>query len=621
MRIPFLDYLKDHIVLFDGAMGSEIYKRGQFINICYDSLNLSNPKLILEIHEAYIQAGADILETNTFVANRDKLKKYGLEDQVRDINLAGARIAREAAGEDKYVAGSIGQPGAMLHPRGPLTNTLLQDIVLEQAQALVENDIDVFLLETYNDVQILTLTVKILKEKFDLPIIAQMTISVDGYDIYGSSPETLTQKLQDSGADIVGLNCTVGPKTMLEAIEKMVPATECPISVMPNAGLPQNVDGRNIYLASPEYFGEYTRHFINAGAKVIGGCCGTSPEFTKSMRKAISSLQPKTKIEALGKRQKAKGEIKVEGKVEDESKNKIKSRDKSEFARALADGEFVSTVEIVPPRGSDATKAIEQAKILKDAGVNAVNIPDGPRALSRMGAQYLSLMIKNESGMEIIQHNACRDRNLLGMVGDLLGADAMGIRNILIITGDPPKMGSFPDATAVFDVDAIGLTSVVHSLNQGIDLGGNQIPAPTRFFPGVGVNPGAIDMERELRRFQEKIDAGAEYAISQPVFDMKIFEAFLEKINPCPIPIIAGIWPLVSLRNAEFMNNEVPGASVPKDIMERLRSAASKEEAREIGLQIASETIKILKNTIAGVQVSMPFGKVKYPLQVLKDTL
>jgi len=609
MRKPFLEALNSQVLLFDGAMGTEIYARGQFINVCYDGLNLSNPSLIREVHEEYVRAGADVIETNTFAANRVKLKKYGLEDSVIAINEAGARLAREAAGEDIYVAGSMGPGELLLQPEKKEALAALEATVLEQARALVNGGIDLFLLETFSDVNQLVETVRILKRHFDLPIIAQMTIGEDGSGVLGTEPGDFARRLESVGADVVGLNCTVGPKGMLEALEQMTPVTRCPISIMPNAGLPQNIDGRNIYLASAEYFGEYARHFINAGARIIGGCCGTTPEFTKAMRKAVVSLQPrKIRIETLPTETEAGVEL-------------MPSREKSPFAAALADGRFVTTVEIVPPRGSNPEKALEQSRILKEAGVNAVNIPDGPRALSRMGAQYLSLLIHQQTGMDVIQHTACRDRNLLGMVGDLLGADAMGIRNLLIITGDPPKMGSFPDATAVFDVDSIGLTSVASTFNRGFDLGGNTLPAPTRFFLGVGVNPGAIDLDHELKRFREKIEAGAEYAITQPVFDLQIFNRFLDRIEGISIPVIAGIWPLVSLRNAEFMNNEVPGASVPDEIIERMRRAASRDEAREIGLNIAAETVEAVRSRVAGVQVSMPFGNVSFPLHVLKNIL
>jgi homocysteine S-methyltransferase len=385
---------------------------------------------------------------------------------------------------------------------------------------------------------------------------------------------------------------------------------DIPISIMPNAGTPVNVDGRNIYLSTADYFAEYTRRFIHTGASVVGGCCGTTPAFIHEMRKAIQSIQPRKTLPK---------QVRV---VEEEKLvQSVPSCEKSEFSRKVCEKKFVTSVEIVPPRGADAAEAIEQARIMKEHGVDAINIPDGPRALSRMGASYLSLMIQQQAGIEVILHYACRDRNLLGMVGDLLGAYAAGIKNILLITGDPPKMGSYPDATAVFDVDSIGLTNVVSYLNSGQDLGGNPIANPTGFFSGVGVNPGAIDLDYEIRRFEWKVKAGAEYAITQPVFDNDLFFRFIERVRQYDIPIIAGVWPLVSVRNAEFMNNEVPGASVPDRIMQRMYKTKSKEEARDTGLEIARETIREIRKEIAGVQVSMPFGNIKYPLEVLEEVL
>jgi homocysteine S-methyltransferase len=379
---------------------------------------------------------------------------------------------------------------------------------------------------------------------------------------------------------------------------------------MPNAGTPVDVEGRNIYLATAEYFGEYARRFMQAGAGVIGGCCGTGPAFIREIRKSIQSIQPRKSI------------IKpVEIKVTEHKTPVIPTGEKSNFARKICNSGFVTSVEIVPPRGTDPSVAIEQARIFKEAGVDAINIPDGPRALSRMGAPFLSLMIQQQTGIEVILHYACRDRNLLGMVGDLLGVYAAGIKNILLITGDPPKMGTYPDATAVFDVDSIGLTNVVTSLNSGFDLGGNQIDKPTGFFTGVGVNPGAIDLDYEIRRFEWKVKAGAEYAITQPVFDNELFFSFIKRISHVKIPVIAGVWPLVSIRNAEFMNNEVPGASVPDHIMKRMYATKTKEEAQEVGIRIARETISQIRREIAGVQVSMPFGKSKYPLDVLEEVL
>jgi homocysteine S-methyltransferase len=610
MRIPFIDFIKDNLVLFDGAIGTELYNKGIFINSCYDELNITRPKLIQELHQAYIDAGADVIETNTFGANRPKLQRFGLEDKVYDINYSGARIAREVAGEDVYVAGSIGPLKERLEPWGPLSEEEARKIFHEQAKALMDGGVDMIILETFSDLHLIQQAIKAVKDHFDIPVIAQMTIGNDGNSLFGTKPAFFAARIQEWGADIVGINCSVGPKPMLDALEQMADVVNIPISIMPNAGTPVDVDGRNIYLASADYFAEYTRRFIQAGASVIGGCCGTNPSFIKEMRKSIQSIQPRQRIIK---------ELKV---IEEELRTPaIPTCQKSSFAEKICNKEFVTSVEIVPPRGANADLPVEQAKEMKMSGVNAINIPDGPRALSRMGASYLSLMIQQQANMEVILHYACRDRNLLGMVGDLLGAYAAGIKNILLVTGDPPKMGTYPDATAVFDVDSIGLTNVVNYLNSGVDLGGNAISHPTGFFIGVGVNPGAIDLDYEIRRFEWKVKAGAEYAITQPVFDNELFFQFKKRIEHFNIPIIAGVWPLVSVRNAEFMNNEVPGASVPDRIMKRMYATKSKEEAREVGLKIARETIRELKSEIAGVQVSMPFGNIKYPLEVLKEVL
>lgn len=608
MRIPFLDFLKDNLVLFDGAMGTELYNKGVFINSCYDELNLTRPKLIKEIHQAYADVGADVIETNTYGANRLRLQKHGLEDKTFEINFAGATLARAAAGEDRYVAGAIGPLNERLEPWGPLAESEARDIFVEQAKGLVDGGVDLFILETFADLHLIQQAIIILKEEFQLPIIAQMTINNDGNSLFGTPPEMFALKMAQWGADVVGINCSVGPKPMLDALEKMKDVARVPICVMPNAGTPQNVEGRNIYLATADYFAEYTRRFIQAGARIVGGCCGTTPDFIREMRKSLQSIQPRIIAPKT-----------IQIKEQKVFKQTVPLCEKSKFAAKICKKEFVASVEIVPPPGSNADKAIETARLLKEAGVDAINIPDGPRALSRMGASYLSLLIQQHAEIEVIQHIACRDRNLLGMVGDLLGAYASGIKNVLLVTGDPPKMGTYPDATAVFDVDSIGLTNVVSSLNSGQDLGGNPIEHATGFFSGVGVNPGAIDLDYEIKRFEWKVKAGAEFAITQPVFDNALFFEFLKRVEHLSIPIIAGVWPLVSVRNAEFMNNEVPGASVPDDVMKEMYASKSKEEARETGLKIARKTIRDLKPYIAGVQVSMPFGQIKYPLELLKE--
>ncbi|MFW6140515.1 MAG: bifunctional homocysteine S-methyltransferase/methylenetetrahydrofolate reductase [Acidobacteriota bacterium] len=610
MRQPILDFIKDNIVLMDGAMGTEIYARGIFINTCYDELNLTNPKMVKEIHRSYIEAGADIIETNTFGANRIKLQKHSLKNKLHAINYQGAEIAREMAGDEVYVAGSVGPLGERLEPWGVLSEQEAREIYQEQAKPLIDGGVDIISLETFSDLHLIQQAIIGIKEKFDIPLMTHMTIGDDGNSLFGTPPERLGDKMQQFGADIVGLNCSVGPKIMLDSIIKMIEAVDIPVSVMPNAGIPQNVDGRNIYLATAEYFGEYAKRFAQAGVRVIGSCCGTNAEFTKEMQKAIQSVRPRKRIKQRTK-----------AVTEKESKQEIPTRQRSEMARKICDKEFVTTVEIVPPRGVDSSKALEKAKTLKQAGVDAVNIPDGPRALSRMSSGYLSLIIQEKAGIEVIQHYACRDRNLLGMVGDLIGAYGSGIKNILLVTGDPPKMGTYPDATAVFDVDSIGLTNVVTSLNRGVDLGENPLKKPTGFFIGVGVNPSAVDLDYEISRFEWKVKAGAQFAITQPVFDSEQFLDFLKRIEHVRIPIVAGIWPLVSVQNAEFLNNEIPGAYVPEKVIQRMNSAKSKKEAQKTGIQIARELLEELKPHLAGAQVSMPFGKVVTPLEVLEDVL
>ena len=606
-RGEFLNYLKDNIVLFDGAMGTMLYSRGIYINRCFDELNLSRPELVKEIHNKYILAGSEVIETNTFGANRFKLNAHGFDEEVSSINYQGARIAREEAGEDIWVAGSIGPLGIRIEPWGPTSVEEARDVFKEQAKALYDGGIDLFILETFYDLGEIQQAIIAVKEICDLPVIAQMTIGDDGNSLYGTTPEHFAKRLSEWGSDVVGINCSVGPQIMLIALEKMVRVADKPISIQPNAGVPRNIEGRNIYLVSAEYMADYTKRFIQTGAKIIGGCCGTTPEHIRAMRDAIQSVVPHRR----------EIKIKVTRKAEIEFKP-TEIEKKSKFALKIANHKFVKTVELVPPKGIDTSEAVSITKLLKKKCIDAVNIPDGPRALSRMGAIYLSKIIIDKVGVEPILHYTCRDRNLLGIMSDLLGIHAIGIRNILLITGDPPKMGDYPDATAVFDIDSIGLTNVVNNLNHGVDLGGNPIGQPTEYFIGVGVNPGAIDLDYELRRFEWKVKAGAEFAITQPVFDTEIFFDFLEKIKGMNIPIIAGIWPLVSLRNAEFMNNEVPGAKVPEYIMEKMRATKTKSEALKVGLNIAHETIRQIYLKVAGVQVSMPFGNVDYPLKVLE---
>lgn len=618
------------VIVFDGAMGTMLYARGIFINQCFDELSLRAPDVVRAVHAEYVRAGAEVLETNSFGANRFKLAQFGLERDAAAINAAAARVAREAAGDQALVAGAVGPLGVRLEPYGPTSREEARTAFESQMHALRDGGADCFILETFSDLDELVQAVAAARAVDPtMPVLAQMTVDVDGLAPLGTTPEDIARTLDEAGADIIGLNCSVGPQIILGAIERMAAATRRKLSAMPNAGMPRDVGGRMMYMASPEYMASYARHLVQAGAKVVGGCCGTTPEHIKSMLEGIRPLVPR--LQRDGSRERTAGgspphgvsvlalptqESRAAGKGVDP----VPFADRSRWAAKIARGDFVASVEIVPPRGVDATRMLNDVRSLKEAGVDAVNVPDGPRAQSRMGAMMTSLLIEQQVGIETVCHYACRDRNLLGMLSDLLGASAMGLRNLLLVTGDPPKMGPYPDATAVFDIDSIGLTNLVRNLNRGLDPGGNPIGAPTRYAIGVGVNPAAIDPIVEQRRFAFKMEAGAEFAITQPVFDAAQLERFAREVAGLRVPIIAGIWPLVSLRNAEFLANEVPGVVVPDEVIARMRRAneRSKEAAVAEGIAIARELLERVRPLVQGVQVSAPFGKVELALEVFR---
>lgn len=599
----------EHVYLFDGAMGTMLYAKGVFINQCYDALNLRSPDLVFDVHRQYVDAGAEILETNTYGANRLKLHTFGIEDELRAINIKAVELARKAAGDSVFVVGAMGPLGIRIEPYGPTALDEARAVFREQAEALRDGGVDAIIIETISNIAEAEQAILAVREVCSLPVIAQMTIGNDHRTIYGDTPATIAKRLDAAGADVLGLNCSVGPDIMLDAIEEMTAVTAKKISCQPNAGLPREVDGRQMYMASPEYMGEYGRRLIQKGVKFLGGCCGTTPTHIRIMRDAVRPLSPRRSFVVIERE--ANG--KKSGGVEPAP---LETR--SRWGSKIARGEFVTTIEITPPKGPNPEAMIKSAQSIKEAGVDAVNVPDGPRAQNRMGAIAVSVLLHQRVGIEPVLHYCCRDRNLLGMHSDLLGCAALGIRNLLLITGDPPKMGPYPDATAVFDVDSIGLTNMVNLMNHGLDLGGNPFGEATRFTIGVGVNPGHLDLEKELKRLDWKIKAGAEYAITQPVFDVRQLESFLKRIEEWKLPIIPGIWPLLSYRNAQFMNNEVPGVHVPDDVMERMRVASDK--GKEFGLRegvtIARETLERVRGQVAGVQVSAPLGRVDLALQV-----
>jgi methionine synthase I (cobalamin-dependent)/5,10-methylenetetrahydrofolate reductase len=607
----FLDYIKKSPVLCDGAMGTLLYAKGIFINRCYDELNLSQPELIRGVHHEYLQAGADIIETNTFGGNSFRLARHTLANKVHDVNLAGARLAREAVKSfDAWVAGSVGPLGIRIEPLGKTSFQEARDVFREQIAALNEGGVDLLILETFGYLEELHQAMLAAREvNPKLPVVAQVTIDEDGNCLDGSDTETFTARLEEWGADVIGCNCSVGPVAMLEAMERVRAATTLPIAAQPNAGIPRSVEGRNIYLCSPEYMASYTRKFVTAGVRLVGGCCGTTPDHIRSMKSALRVGEVRSRSIAT---QTSAAHTAAPAALEPPPLAK-----RSLVGSRIGSGEFLSMVEIVPPKGTDVRKEIDGARYLKSVGVDAVNIPDSPRASARMGNQALCLLTQQSVGIETILHYTCRDRNVLCIQSDLLGAAAMGIRNLLCVTGDPPKMGNYPDATAVFDVDSIGLVNIVRNLNRGLDIGGNSLGAGTSFTIGVGANPGLPTMDEEIRRFEYKVEAGAEYVITQPVFDLSLLENFLRRIEHCRIPVVAGIWPLVSVRNAEFMKNELR-VSVPDSILDRMGSAATPEAARAEGVAIAREMLLAVREMVQGAQISAPNGRYSSAVDVLE---
>jgi methionine synthase I (cobalamin-dependent)/5,10-methylenetetrahydrofolate reductase len=610
--IPFQDYIKENLVLLDGAMGSLIYERGVFIDKCYDELNLSRPDLIRSIHEDYIRSGAKVIETNTYGANRFKLKSHNLLEQQEEINRKGVELAREAAGEHAYVAGSMGPVGEEIEPWGEISMEQVFDAYAEQTGYLDRVGVDLFILETFQDIREMEQAIKAIRSVSDLPIVAMMTVGEDGKTRYGLDLDDIICRLLASEATVIGLNCTVGPKPMLDFVEQMIAVSDKPICIMPNAGRPQYTDGRMIYLSTPEYFSVYTKRFIDKGVRMMGGCCGTTPEHIGKMANTLAMKQTRIQHSI---------NIGVMPVTEEPLPDPVPQPEKSSLAKKLSGGEQVVLVEMVPPRSTDITKSIEGAILLKKSRVDAINIPDGPRASARMTGLALAVLLEQKVGIETVIHYTCRDRNLLGMQSDLLGAAALGIRNILAITGDPPMIGDYPQATAVFDIDAIGLVHLIHNLNHGIDVGEKRIGDPTSFFTGVGLDPNSVNQKNEINRLKMKKMAGAEYIITQPVFDTDSLEAFLEKVELQDLYLIAGIWPLVSLRNAEFMKNEVPGVFVPDAVIEHIARYETKEDQLKAGIEIAQSMVDKVLSFVHGIQVSAPFGRYSLAVQVAEKLL
>lgn len=609
---PFLDALDDRVLVCDGAMGTMLYGKGVFINRCYDALNIAQPDLVAEVHQQYVRAGADVLETNTFGANRVKLATFGLADKAHAINVQGARIARHAARDQAYVAGAIGPLGIRIEPWGKTGIDEAEEIFREQAAALVEGGVDLLVLETFRDLNEIGAAIAAVRSVCGLPIVAQMTTEEDGNSLDGTPPEQFAPELERRGAQVIGVNCSVGPAPMLETIERMSRVTRAKLSAQPNAGKPRDIEGRNIYLSSPEYMASYARRFITYGVRLVGGCCGTTPEHIRQIKSAVRALSP-----GLSRATGAAGASGSVAVLDRADAPPVAIPEKSRMAHAVSRGALIVAVELVPPKGHQCDTALEQARVAKIRGVDAVTVPDGPRAGARMSGLSLAVLIEQQAGIETILQYSCRDRNLLGMQSDLLGAHAMGLRNLLITTGDPRTVGDYPDATAVFDVDSIGLTNVVTRLNRGLDIGGQPIGRPTAFHIGVMANPAAVSLDEEIRRFEYKVEAGAEFAVTRPVFDLRTFEMFLKRVERFRIPIVASVYPFTSVLNAEFMANEVPGVQVPEALLDRMRRAEDGEAAAAEGTAIAREIALALTGVVRGIQVATPSGRLDAALEVL----
>jgi methionine synthase I (cobalamin-dependent)/5,10-methylenetetrahydrofolate reductase len=618
----FIEALDDRVLVCDGAMGTMLYAKGVFINKSFDALNLTRPELVSAVHQEYVQAGADVIETNTFGANRLKLGSFGLADRLHDINEQGARIARHAAGGQAYVAGAIGPLGVRIEPWGKIGVDEARGYFREQAQALADGGVDLFILETFRDLNEIGAAIDAVRQVSDLPIVAQMTTEEDGNTLDGTPPERFAPDLEARGATIIGLNCAVGPAPMLDTIERMAAVTSRTLSAQPNAGQPRDIEGRNIYLCSPEYMASYARRFIQHNVRLVGGCCGTTPEHIRQMKATLRRSAPAaagsaSEAAAASLARPVAAVRRSVATAARPSEGPATPAAKSRLAESMANGTFVVAIELFPPRGYQTRAIVEHARRLKIAGVDAITIADGHRAGARLSALSLAVLIEQQAGVETLLQYACRDRNLIGIQSDLLGAHAMGLRNLLLVTGDPWRTGDYPDATAVFDVDSIGLTNVAARLNRGCDVGGQSFGEPTAFHLGVSVNPAADNIDEELRRFEYKVEAGAEFVVTRPVFDLGRFEQFLKRTTHIRLPVIAGLLPFESARHAEFMANEVPGAAVPDALLDRMRRVDDAAAAAAEGITIVREIAAQLKGLVQGLQLHTQSGDIEAGLAVL----
>jgi methionine synthase / methylenetetrahydrofolate reductase(NADPH) len=603
---PFLQRLRRGAILADGAMGTMLYSKGVSYERCFEAVTLSDPALVEELHRAYLGAGAELIETNSFGANRIKLADYDLENRVREINLKAAKLARSAreiAGVECFVAGSVGPLGRPLAPIGRIGQAAADAAFREQIGALLEGGVDLILLETFPDLEELSLALRVAHELCDLPVVAQATFAEDALTASGATPEEVVRRLRDLGATVAGVNCSLGPQQMLEIVQRMIAEGGVPISAMPNAGLPAMVGGRLIYRSTPPYMGEYALKYVQEGAVLVGGCCGTTPAHIAAMRESLAGVRPV-------------GQLPPSCTLVLEEPSAHMAVDEPSPLKAKLGNRFVVSVEMDPPKGANPAKLLKAAALLKEVGVDSVNIADSPMARVRMSAMAMGFLVKQQLGLETIIHFTTRDRNLMAIQSELIGAHAIGIRAILALTGDPPRLGDQPGTTAVFDVDSIGLIRIIRRLNEGMDWRGNSIGDPTNFLVGCALNPNADDLELELDRFRQKLEAGVDFVMTQPVYDMETLLRVLERVEGVEAPILLGVLPLQSSRHTEYLHNEVPGITVPDPIRERMRQAG--ERGMDEGVSIAREFLREARSYVQGAYLMPSFGRFEQCAEILR---
>ncbi|MBX3227967.1 MAG: bifunctional homocysteine S-methyltransferase/methylenetetrahydrofolate reductase [Labilithrix sp.] len=626
----FLQALELGPLVVDGAMGSELFERGILPSTCLEELNVSKPEIVKKVHDDYVRAGAQVLETNTFGANAMRLEKHGLAGKVKELNEAAVRCAREAANGRAFIAGAIGPSGYFLGEASRDDLTKVRSALLEQARVLAGAGIDAILVETFRQTNELRIAIEsaVTAAGGTVPVIASASVDERGRMADGTSSAEVARLMKEWGASVVGVNCSDGPMNVLEAVTPML-ETGLPVWAVPNAGLPRRVDERLVYISTSEYFGVYARRMFKLGVKLVGGCCGTTPEHVRRISAAArmvgqadraAGTQPSsTKDE--GALVRASEVVEIVDPLHAGETHCAPFSERSELAAKIARGQFVVSVEVNPPVGLDLTKAINAAKMLKAGGVDVINIADGARAQARMGNVAMAMRVQEQAEMETILHVCGRDRNLLGTLAHLMAASELGVRNLVIITGDPPKMGDFPDASAVYDLDSIGILKLASRLNHGVDPSGKPLGGATRFVLATGAEPAALNYERELARLEQKKKAGAEIVMTQPVYDPAVLERFLEDIAPLGLPVLVGLLPLASFRNAEFLHNEVPGMQVPEAVRERMRKAGSGPHARREGVAIAREMLASVRSRVSGAYIMPPLERYELALEVVDGFL